>query len=267
MGEARRRQKRIKELIKEGTCCVICGGGRPADTVEHIPPRVFFINKYRPRSHEVPACKRCNYQSADADQIAALVCLSMAGFSRTKVPEDYFRKIATGVRKHHPAAYRYFAAGDAESIYPSGILYTRPIAVKVKVDDRLWTKYLNPWAAKQAVAIYYILSETALPETGSVDVRWFPNDQLLRHRGLIDFARKLGGEGALRMGKFDTSNQFFYRYEYFEESGLLVLCCGMHESSMMIAFVNHSAEARRGRPALRGFAQFRPDPHYGILGV
>ena len=61
-----------------GKNCVLCGGNRSAESVEHAPPKVMFLDQTRPKGFEFPACKRCNKGSAEYDQLAAYVAYSQA---------------------------------------------------------------------------------------------------------------------------------------------------------------------------------------------
>jgi len=47
--------------------CVICGV-RPAETVDHVPPKCFFKGVENPQLHTVPACSICNNGASSDDE-------------------------------------------------------------------------------------------------------------------------------------------------------------------------------------------------------
>ena len=134
--------------------CVFCGGTVPATTIEHAPPRVMFVRKLRPKGHEFPACNRCNNGTSQQDQVAALMLFSTAeAFLPGKFRLD-FEKAALGVANNAADAINYINT-DAE-----GEIWTNTDApdqeiLAIPVNKRLFSQWLNPWAAKQACAMWH----------------------------------------------------------------------------------------------------------------
>ena len=236
VGEAKRRKQQTFAQLKSQNC-VFCGGTTPAVTIDHIPPKVFFINKLRPKSHEVPACLRCNSGSSGSDQIAALTCLTMASAQSEVVPKPYFQKIFQGVRNNQPDAITYLAGVESHPLYRSKLVYMPPYAYKVKVDERIWTKYLNAWAAKQALALYFLATGSPLSERGIAYVNWYTNYQLFEDSYPKDLIDLLGQYKTLSNGKFEVSEQFEYRFDLIDQPAALFAAMGMHRSAVVLAIV------------------------------
>jgi len=49
MGEAKRRRKLREKILEANPMCIYCGGVTPAKTVEHIPAKIVFNRKQRPK--------------------------------------------------------------------------------------------------------------------------------------------------------------------------------------------------------------------------
>lgn len=72
MGEAKRRGTATERLLAQHPYCCFCGGGTPATTREHYPPKALFDNSHRPDQLVVPACQPCNDISRSADLIVGI---------------------------------------------------------------------------------------------------------------------------------------------------------------------------------------------------
>lgn len=82
----------------ERICCY-CGDW--ADTVDHIPSKVFLDKPYPDNLPVVPCCKRCNEQfSIDEEYVAVLLeCARWQSFS----PEQFKREKIRKIVEHNPA--------------------------------------------------------------------------------------------------------------------------------------------------------------------
>jgi hypothetical protein len=263
MGEAKRRKLQTFAQLKTQKC-VFCGGTKPAETIDHIPPKVFFINKIRPNSHEVPACERCNSASSGSDQIAALASLTMASVQSEAIPKPYFQKIFQGVRNNQPDAITYLAGLESHPLYQSKLLHMRPYAYEVRVDERIWTKYLNIWAAKQALALYYLATGQSITENGVVYVNWYTNHQLAGNRYPKDLIDLLGNYRTLSNGKFEVSEQFEYRFELVPKPAALVSVMGMHRSAIVFATVFENVNDVPKDSNISKLSAYRTSPSTGI---
>jgi 5-methylcytosine-specific restriction endonuclease McrA len=73
MSESKQRRRRHQHILKGNPTCIYCGGVSPATTVEHMPPRVIFWGKDRPKGLEFPSCEQCNNSTRLSDQVAGLM--------------------------------------------------------------------------------------------------------------------------------------------------------------------------------------------------
>jgi hypothetical protein len=111
MGEAKRKKRLSARILQEHPFCCYCGGGVAATTIDHVPAKILFPYKRRPRGLEVPACTACNKANSKFDQMAGV-------FSRVSKQDpvvtdrDEFKKLVANVHKDFPG-WASELSGDA----------------------------------------------------------------------------------------------------------------------------------------------------------
>jgi len=252
VGEAKKKVLSNKIFLDEHPICCLCGGTVAATTIEHAPPKVFFVNKVVPAAtHRVPACERCNNGSSGMDQVAALFALTQATVHRD-IPETYMDKLMRGVRNNAPTAFAAIANGPAELV---------PLRVEGKVDDYarmevdvlIFNDWLNPWAAKQAYALYYLHTDgDILSPSSRVMVQWVTNAHVVDEQSPDELLRALGNYGDLRQGVRNSELQYSYKWQLDEEIGCFVLM--LHDASMVMIGIFHDPEKAAQVPEWTLFA-------------
>jgi hypothetical protein len=237
LGEARRKLLSNKKFLSQHSLCCLCGGTVPATTIEHAPPKVFFVNKEVPAAtHRVPACERCNSGSSNRDQVAALFALTQATVHRG-IPDSYMNKLILGVRNNAPSAFAALIGGASTDV-PLRVAGQIDLYSRVEVDNSIFTDWLNPWAAKQAYALYYLHSDgRILPNTSRVVVQWFTNAHVVEGQSPDNLLRALPNYGDLRQGVRNSELQYSYKWQLDDELGCFVLM--LHDSSMVMLGIFH----------------------------
>lgn len=97
------------EWHSKGICCY-CGGW--ADTVDHVPSKVFLDNPYPDNLPVVPCCRKCNEQfSQDEEYVAVLFeCVKWQTFNLEEFKREKVKKIV----EHNPAILKTVR----ESVHP-----------------------------------------------------------------------------------------------------------------------------------------------------
>lgn len=266
MGEAKARRTRSRQFLVEHPWCCFCGGSVPATTIEHAPPIVFFINKQRPPTHEFPSCYRCNNGSSQLDQVAALAALTMGGVANSRIPDDYFRKIVAGVANNEPDVIRLLTRETVGTYVKSrGLLHP---AVAAKVHRDLFRRWLDPWAVKQALALWYLYSREVLPSSGRVFVAWFSNFDVWMSRYPKELLGKLPQIGMLKAGKKTSHGQYVYRYFVPPERDFSVFVLCLYEGAVVflgvykdsLSFPGPIRQQIYATDALLGIHPVRPAP-------
>jgi hypothetical protein len=103
MGEAKRKAERNAEFLRQHPRCVYCGG--PANTIDHCPPRCFFLRRQWPETFEFPACSDCNTSaSLDEMAIAFLVRVKLSE-PMSDIDFEELKRLARGARNYCPDLY------------------------------------------------------------------------------------------------------------------------------------------------------------------
>lgn len=262
MGEAKRKNLSNKKFLEVHPWCCLCGGSVEATTIEHAPPIVFFINKEVPSAtHRMPACERCNNDSGSADQVAALVSLIQATVHR-QVPDQYMEKLMRGVRNNAPSAFEAIREGSAQDV-PLRVDGEVGLFSKVEVDNSIFSDWLNPWAAKQGYALYYLHSDgKILPPTARVMVQWFTNYHVVEELSPDRLLQSLGHYGELRQGVKSSELQYSYKWQLDDKIGCFVLM--LQDASMVMIGVLHDPELAAQVPH---WTLFATDAESGIHQV
>ena len=87
-------------LLEHPICC-FCGGNTPATTRDHVPAKIIFDNKHRPKGIEVPACKQCQ-QFTKKHELAAAMFARIFPDPSTLAQKGEMKKLLRRVNKAIP---------------------------------------------------------------------------------------------------------------------------------------------------------------------
>lgn len=184
MGQKAARRARF---FAEHPYCIFCGGGVPATTIEHCPPRGMFRERAWPDGFEFPACAACNKGSSDADLLVAFL-------KRCADPGDTVE--ATGAlgtikatRKQLPAVLQQMGAARSSAIEARRLnrrFGNRPGPGELHQDvspmplpDVAHTA-IPAFGGKLAKGVYYMKSRSAFSSAGCLLLHWFTNTESAR---------------------------------------------------------------------------------------
>lgn len=218
---SRSKKNSLQEFISAHALCCFCGGSNATESIDHVPNKALFRGNLRPKSHEFPACNRCNQDSREWDQVAAVALLTMGSISKQQSNFEEFKRLFRGVKNNVPQAIEYIAGANATPILylRNGLL--RP-ATATLPDPRLFTDFLNPWVAKLGLALWYQHVGGIFPENGRIFVKFFTNWKLSQINIVELSANFCKNFGELRQGNVGSSNTFWYQYAV--EVGLTAAC-------------------------------------------
>ncbi|MFC4667705.1 hypothetical protein ACFO5X_04000 [Seohaeicola nanhaiensis] len=262
MGQAKTRLARTQEA--HPFCC-FCGGTVATETIEHAPPKVFFLKKQRLKGLEFPACARCNNGSSQLDQVAAFVAISMAGILDYDNESPYWKKLATGVRNNTPEVVKYMGVpGSHHLLRVKGRLRE---VVRIKLDPRLLQDFIHPWAAKQMYALWYAHAGFALGKDARVFVRLYTNDKIIQSGVPDEVMKDLGLPQTLTQGKLEASGQYFYRIAIRADLNIAKIVLGLHDSSIIVGIIFPEEARDKFTSPFRAGELFRTSPDTGIVPV
>ncbi|WP_127754371.1 hypothetical protein [Devosia sp. 1566] len=190
--------------------CVYCAD--PPDTLEHMPPKTMFKDRYRLSGMEFPCCEPCNNGTSAADLVAAFMSKigPLIGKGDWELADNH--RQAWMLRKKAPGFLEELFGPKANSepiLFKTdgGVLLDR---VQIRTGP-IGSACLDVFSAKLGMALYREHIGTNLPLTGAVNAMWFTNVGLGQDTAdtLLSI---LPGLNALRQGKSDSLGQFAYRF-------------------------------------------------------
>lgn len=240
MGEASRRLRRFSEL--HPFCC-FCGGGSVTSTIDHVPPKVAFIDKHIPTKFniEFPACESCNQGSRQLDQAAALLSLTKPNYdseTARRYTDRIFRGVANNADSIIEEIYTGFAGNRFLSREFSEKLGTTVHATNFGDQTR---KTLHAFAAKLGMAYFYKITGIVLPSSGAVVVDVLTNADLIDE----DNSPRYDWIDAPFIDASESckhKNQFLFRSRITPDGAAGALQMGFHRNLLCIALVVREAE-------------------------
>jgi hypothetical protein len=254
MGEARRRREHSRELLDRHPWCVYCGGMVPSEDVDHVPSKMMFRNKHRPKGLEVPACRACNAGSSKFEVIAN----AFGRISFGKGPEiDSFEfgRLLRDAEANNPGflpelrgqkidkadARRFGLASDSGTFATDGPIVSDAMA---------------RFAAKLGFALHW--AETGgriVPADGAVFARWYTNHNKLEGTFPDMIFRVLGPKRSLTQGKWTVEDRFSYSVGLADTKRMGIYFAAFQFSFSTLSF---AVEEPKEKHSGLGFYMFRP---------
>lgn len=246
---------KAKDFIKKNPFCCFCGGAEPATTIEHLPARIVFPKKHRPKGLEFPACAACNAQTRSDDSVLAIVAQAL-GSMRTNVPlidEDTLARAARGTQISFPG---FKLAGREELRNVNGVI--RKVGI---VDANHPTVHLClcRLAAKFALAAFYELTGTIADETYRVNTMWTHN-QHGEADEIANILRMFPHSTSLKQGAWDTAETFYFRHA--REDDTLITAGVFFEAMLLYAHLGPLRISASWMPMQMTWA---PTPRIGVV--
>src|SRR4051812_10489139 len=93
--------KRLRRFLAWNPFCCYCGGQVRADTLDHVPARIVFRAKHRPKGLEVPSCNSCNQSTKLIDLVSAMLA-RVGSESNSNQDRDDISKVLTAIGDNAP---------------------------------------------------------------------------------------------------------------------------------------------------------------------
>jgi hypothetical protein len=235
LGEANSRRRNYGELLKKSPFCIFCGGNEPATTVDHIPAKIMFDGKQRPKGLEFTACQICNNGAKHADLVAAWVGRFYPDPTTNEQREE-IPKLLESINNNIPGLLQEVKIGrGAEKLamrklpldMDGGLLHVGPIM----------QRYMRVFSLKLGLALHREVSGIILPETGGIAVRWFSNYEKFTGDFPEEVTNFLGPSRTLAAGKKHVSDQFQYAWEIAENKDFAMYFARFRMSFAVFAFI------------------------------
>ena len=113
----------------------------PATTIDHVPPRIMFRDRYRPKDLEFPSCRSCNEVTNHCDLVAAMLGRVYPD-AKTDKDRDQFKKLLQSINNNIPGLLQemYFDKPGQKALPRRNVLRT---------DGPLVSSHLQTFGEKQ----------------------------------------------------------------------------------------------------------------------
>ncbi|MBC8337428.1 MAG: hypothetical protein H8E39_01925 [Alphaproteobacteria bacterium] len=201
-----------KRFIIDHPICCFCGGGTPATTRDHVPAKVIFDGKHRPKGLEVPACVQCQEYSKKHELVAAMVARFFPD-STTSLQGKEIKKLFRRADKAVPGLLDEMKPSLKQKSRISEFQKKEPNAAHVlNLGGPLVNASLDIFAIKMTCALHYGMTKNIIPIDGAISIRVFSNVDALNGEIPHALINVLGSENTLKQGTWSVSNQFSYSY-------------------------------------------------------
>jgi hypothetical protein len=227
--------------------CCFCGGGTPAEEIDHFPSRAIFDDRQWPEGFVFPACSSCNRISRHPESIISF----LSRLHTHKEDENHKKSIERCLKS---IARNY--SGLLEEMKPS----TRQARKAVrhynldKPENTLYSdlpllsfgspridEAITIFGVKLILALYYKHLGRILPETGGIALKWYTNLQVVDGEIPEEVENSLLGYSLIRRCNTNLEDQFFYKFGKTEEhSAVFVTVFRM--SFAIVGIVKNNAE-------------------------
>jgi hypothetical protein len=214
MGEAKLKQSATQKFIAEYPLCCFCAGMRAATTREHMPPKSLFDNSHRPDKLVMPACDGCNNGTSTADLVAAI--MSRWAVENTEQEHQDHERLVRRLRKQAPAVIDEWTSTRLKDrikgrrhLREHGV--TIPDDVGIVAIGKISVRYLNLFAHKVALALYFEHFRQPLLPPGAYRATWRTKEDFARNGVPRELLELFPNYGTLTQGRWSEHETFEYR--------------------------------------------------------
>ena len=235
MGEARARKGAHAQILSSYPWCIYCGGLEPATTIEHMPPRMMFLGKARPKGLEFPTCAPCNHGTSHSDLVASLLGRTFPDLQNEQGERELKKLLAAVGNNIHGLLQEMQIGTGGQKIARRSNGDVPDDAGFLRANGPLVTNHMRIFAAKMGYALHYEAFGKPVPPEGGVQPMWFSNAQAARGELPMSLIELLPPQKTLRQGKKEVSDQFNYSWRVTEEARHGVFYCVFRSSFAILA--------------------------------
>lgn len=263
MGEKKSRAISNANKILSASRCVYCEN-KPT-TIEHMPPRTIFKNKYRPSGLEFACCETCNNGTSHVDLLVSFIS-RIQHITDDAVLEAEMLRLFNALAKSHPhiAASLFVENKATRSWVPNsrGILERRMV---LNVKDPVTTSLLRAFCLKLTMALFKEHTGGEFKSDGVIETNFFLNAGI-DQKTADSYIGMLPMYGNLRQGTINSDGEFGYRYNT-DGKSILALLARFHENFTVFSIACTDEYAKRMPFNFPHTMAFRPSDMLGLASV
>lgn len=250
-------------LLEHPICCY-CGGNNPATTRDHVPAKILFDGKHRPKGIEVPACDQCQQYAKKHELVAAMIARLYPDAS-TRPQKLESKKLFQRANRAVP--------GLLEEMQPSPRQEARMLDIGqreknaggvLNMGGYLLIHSLDIFAIKMVCGLHYEKTKKIVPIGRPISTRIFSNVDALDGKIPQETLEILGKETTLQQGKWSVGDQFSYAYAIADTQDIAIYFSTFRKSFAVLGLIWKSAE---DLPQGEGMKTFTPQANGKFLRI
>ena len=204
--------------------------------LDHQPPKIFFLNKHRPKGLEFPSCRVCNKQSARHEPVVAFYARALGNHRLEDGSLDKgFDRARRAVERSFPSLIEQTRRDTL--VVRNGLLQP---ALAFDVNHQQVRTSAGIVAAKLGLAMYYLQFHRPAPVTVRIGTMWTHKQNMERAQIVNRLLKSLPHDIYLKQGEdWDTQDTFFIRH--FAEGETFWMVAIIHGCISLIAQVTNTA--------------------------
>lgn len=208
---------RHSALKRDYPHCIFCAGERPTTSVEHMPSRILFDAKQRPKGLEFPSCQKCQ-NSTRKEELAVAMFSRIYPDATTPAGRQEVRKIMRDAGRAFPKLLKEMEIDQLPILAELGATaHKLPAWNFVTCGGPIAREIIEKFALKLAVALHFEERKVSVPRGAGILVTHYTNYRALVDGMPIEFMDALGAEKTLVMGAKHASDTFSYQTSALED--------------------------------------------------
>jgi hypothetical protein len=200
--------------------CAFCGGHAETTSVEHMPSRILFDDKWRPRGLEFPSCQPCQNSTRGIEPIMGMITRVFPA-PETKSQIDAFRQLVHSAERNNPGILAEMNVDQVSVLNRIGTAaYKLPNWNFVKLGGPIINAAIEAFSRKMAMALHFELTGNIVPMGAQLFVAQYSNFDAVIDGFPEDLIEHLGPGKTLQMGQHHVFDQFSYRSAEVEGSSI-----------------------------------------------
>ncbi|WP_245506189.1 hypothetical protein [Rhizobium leguminosarum] len=234
--------KSLAKILQRSPFCVFCGGQSSATTVEHMPSRVIFDGKQRPRGMEFPSCEACQQMTRKAELVIGLLSRIYPD-PTVSMHKDEIRELFRSVSRNIPGLLQEMYVDQLPVLVRLGAnAFKLPSWDFLDFGGPIISQAIDLFGFKLGAALHFELTGRIVPAGGGVWVNQYSNADA--HIGELpdEILHLLGPGYTLRMGRQNVEKQFRYQSAQVQDIDMTVHFAVFREAFALLMVVYTDGE-------------------------
>jgi hypothetical protein len=146
---------RFQRMQLEQPWCIYCGGTTPGTSIDHVPPRIAFNFKHRPKGMEYMSCDACAEGSRKLDQVAAFFVRLYSTTPGNRQHRQEIRKIVRAIGNNAREVLEELQIERDLRGTRHAVHEALPVAAGIFTSGPISASYLAAFGARLGLALHY----------------------------------------------------------------------------------------------------------------